>query len=86
MTIIVKFYLEEKIDETELLKPLENGNCPFYPNKTRGIDLFCSIMEWILTLGMLICLALYYYEFQVSAFVLSVKFNLRTRSTAMYIN
>ena len=70
MTIIVKFYLEEKIDETELLKPLENGNCPFYPNKTRGIDLFGSIMKWILTLGMLICLALFYFEFQVNVLTL----------------
>jgi len=58
------YYKKEEIDETELLKPMENGDCPFYPNKTREIDLFGSIMEWILTVGMLTCLALYYFEFQ----------------------
>ena len=54
---------------------MDNGDCPFYPNKTRAIDLFGSIMEWILTVGMLICLALYYFEFQVNVFDISVKFN-----------
>ena len=56
---------KEKIDETQLLKPLENGECPFYPNTTREMDLFGALVEWILTIGILICLALYYYEFQV---------------------
>jgi len=64
-TIHNKYYKKEIVDETELLHPLENGKCPFYPNDTRNIDLFGSLVEWILTIGILICLALYYYEFQV---------------------
>ena len=57
---------------------MENGDCPFYPNKTREIDLFGSIMEWILTVGMLTCLALYYFEFQVNVYDLIVNFYLIT--------
>ena len=65
---------QEKVDETKLLKPLENGECPFYPNTTREMDLFGSSVEWILTIGILICLALYYFEFQVNSCLLALMF------------
>jgi len=63
--IYKQYHKKKEVDETDLLHPLKTGECPFYPNDTRGIDLFGSLVEWILTIGILICLALYSYEFQV---------------------
>jgi len=50
-------------NEAALLKRV-NGSCPEYPNDLRAFDLFGALVEWLLTLGILVCLGLYAYEFK----------------------
>lgn len=54
----------EVLDEAPLLSRNANGSCPYYPNSSRNFDLLGSIVEWILTFGILICISLYSYEFK----------------------
>lgn len=54
---------EKVIDDTLLLQKV-NGSCLEYPNSSRYFDLFGSLVEWILTIGILICLGLYSCEFK----------------------
>lgn len=55
---------EKPINEENLIRMNPDGSCPHYPNSTRMMDLFGSLTEWVLTLGILICLSLYSYEFK----------------------
>jgi len=78
-----KLYLEYllKPEEREIdwdrLKKLENGKCAEYSNKNKSIDLFGALIEWVQTIGILVCLFLYTYEFQTFN---SVKIILKQRN------
>jgi len=68
---IYKKVFQEKDKEEEILSkridlvtPLKNGSCLDYPNTSKSIDLFGAIVEWLLTVGILVCIFLYSYEFQ----------------------